>query len=69
MKFHGNMPVSNPCGKHLLKIRKLRLMEIDLKFFSLQILATKGHEGSALHEFCRPSGTFFDKSYFPDNYQ
>lgn len=25
-----------------------------------QILATKGHEGSALHEFCRPSGIACD---------
>lgn len=28
--------------------------------FLKQILATRGHEGSALHEFCRPSGICCD---------
>lgn len=34
--------------------------QIILKKFFRQIILTKGHEGTAVHEFCRPSGICCD---------
>lgn len=43
----------------MTNIKPFWMSLINVKFLS-QILATKGHEGNALNEFCRPSGICCD---------